>query len=484
SRQELLQSNLNLNKDDYTVDGQTYFSKLLAEVPFTGSWESFKEELIYGTSKAIIEEMLYGSSISDAFQSNLINSFPSWYIDGVARYLATGWSGEMDDFVRHYLSENERPKLHRLEPDEAGLVGQSIWNFIVERYGRRYISSILNLSRINRNEENSIANTIGISYKNFSDQWRQYYTDLNKQVFTNFKDVNTDNVIAGTSTRRKGRIIDVRFSPDAKNLAYVISDKGKYRVIVRNLSTNQESVLFKGGYSADDQRADFSTPVIAWRDTVNLALAGFKRGVTTLRLRAIDGSSQDRIFLRNITQILDLDFSPNGRNMVLSAISGGRTDIFTLNMRGQGRRLTNDVFDDITPVFLNDSTIIYASNFTDLPDSVLTRTPDVNQLSEYFNLFMIEVGDSIQTTRLTNVANKNFRPRILNSGTVLYLSEQSGIRNLMRFGIGSTVSGQVSALDKSVEAFDYSLVSNQWAYAVRDGMQSKLVLESFSNIDQ
>ena len=484
SRQELLQSNLNLNKDDYTVDGQTYFSKLLAEVPFTGSWDSFKEELIYGTSKAIIEEMLYGSSISDAFQSNLINSFPSWYIDGVARYLATGWSGEMDDFVRHYLRENERPRLHRLEPDEAGLVGQSMWNYIVERYGRRYISSILNLSRINRNEENSIANTIGISYRNFSDQWRQYYMDLNKQVFTNFKEVNTDNVIAGTSTRRKGRIIDVRFSPDAKNLAYVISDEGKYRVIVRNLSTNQESVLYKGGYTADDQKADFSTPVIAWRDTLNLGLAGFKRGVTTLRLRAIDGSSQDRIFLRNITQILDLDFSPNGRNMVLSAISGGRTDIFSLNMRGQGRRLTNDVFDDITPVFLNDSTIIYASNTADLPDSVLTKTPDANQLPGFFNLFMMEVGDSIVTTRLTNIDHKNYRPRILNRNMILHLSEQSGITNLMRYGLGSSVSSQVSALNKSVETFDYSLASNQWAYAVRDGLESQLVVEPFSNLDQ
>src|SRR5690606_17522442 len=59
SPQELLQSNLNLNKNDYTVDGKTYFAKLLAEVPFTGSWEEFKSELIYGTTKAIIDEMLY-----------------------------------------------------------------------------------------------------------------------------------------------------------------------------------------------------------------------------------------------------------------------------------------------------------------------------------------------------------------------------------------------------------------------------------------
>src|SRR5690554_82833 len=484
SRQELLQSNLNLNKDDYTVDGQTYFSKLLAEVPFTGSWESFKQELVYGTSKAIIEEMLYGSSISDAFQSNLINSFPSWYIDGVARYLASGWSSEMDDFVRHYLNENDKPKLHRLEQGEAGLVGQSIWNFIVERYGRRYISSILNLSRINRNEENSIANIIGVSYKNFSDQWRQYYVDLNKPVLANYKAIKEENVIAGSSQRRAGRIVDVRFSPDAKNLAYVISNEGNYKVIVRELATGSERILFKGGYAADDQRPDFSSPIIAWKDTLNLGLATFRRGVTTLRLRAIDDSSQDKIFLRNITQILDMDFSPSGRNIVMSVISGGKSDIYTLNMRGQGRRLTNDAFDDTTPVFLNDSTIIYSSNFTDLPDSVLTRTPDVNQLPDYFNLFMLEVGDSIVSKRLTNIDNKNYRARVLNKSTILHLSEQSGITNIMRYGLGNTVSSQVSAINKNIETFDYSLVSNQIAYAVRDGLQSKLVLEPFSNLDQ
>src|SRR5690606_22573355 len=187
---------------------------------------------------------------------------------------------------------------------------------------------------------------------------------------------------------------------------------------------------------------------------------------------------------RNITQILDLDFSPSGRNMVLSAISGGRTDIFTLNLRGQGRRLTNDVFDDITPVFLNDSTIIYASNFTDLPDSVLTRTPDVSQLPAFFNLFMMEVGDSVVTTRLTNVDTKNYRPRVLNRNMILHLSEQSGITNLMRYGLGSSVSSQVSALNKSVEVFDYSLASNQIAYAVRDGLESQLVVEPFTNLDQ
>lgn len=484
SPEELLQSNLNLNKDEYTIDGQTFFSRLLAEVAFPGNWEAFKKDLIYGTSKVIIEEMLYGSTIADAFQSNLINSFPEWYIEGAAMYLAHGWSREMDDYVRHYFREDKKAKLHRLQEKEAVLVGQSVWNFIVEKYGRRYISSVLNLSRINRNEENSIANTIGINYNSFKDQWRQFYVASNQQVLTNFKDISTTNEIAYTSPSVIGGINDIKFSPDAKNLAYVINNGGKYKVQVREISTGRERTIYSGGSVSIDQPVNLTNPVIAWKDTLNLAIATFKRGTTTLRSRAIDGSSQDKIFLRNITQILSLDFNSTGRNMVLSAISNGKTDLFSLNARGQGRRITNDFFDYLTPIFLNDSTIVYASNFTALPDSVLTKAPDVKILPDYFNIFRIDLGDTLVTTKLTNVNNQNTRPRVMNGNNILHLSDQSGITNLMRLSISNGISSQVSAFNKSLESFDYSSRLNRIAYSYRVGNQSKLVVEAFSNTDQ
>jgi hypothetical protein len=484
SPEEIRQSNLDLNKDQFTIDGQTFFSRLLGEVAFTGTWEQFKQDLIYTTSRVIIEEMLYGSTIADAFQSNLINSFPDWYIDGAAKYLAYGWSREMDDFVRHYFKDNKNIKIHRLTDKEASLMGQSIWNFIVEKYGRRYVSSILNLSRINRNEENSIANTIGLNYKSFTDQWRQFYESTSEPVFTTFKDVNFNNEINSTGASHFGVINDIKFSPDAKHLAYVVNNGGKYKIQVREIATGTERTLFSGGAKSNDIPINTKGPVIAWRDTLNVAVATFRRGTTALRVRAIDGSFQDRIFLRNITQILSLDFNSTGRNMVLSAIANGKTDVFTLNTRGQGRRLTNDVFDNIHPVFLNDSTVIYASNFTEIEDSLLTRTPDVKLLPDYFNLFKVDLLDSLNTTKLTNLNTKNFKPRVLNSNNILFLSDQSGINNLMRLTISNSIASQVSAWNRSIEAFDYSSINNRIAYAIRDGNQSRLIVESFSNADQ
>ncbi|MFD2202768.1 biopolymer transporter Tol [Shivajiella indica] len=484
SPEERLQSNLNLNKDVYAVDGQKFFSRLMGEVAFNGTWEQFKKDLVYTTAKVIIEEMLYGSTIADAFQANLINNFPEWYIEGAAMYLAYGWSREMDDYVRHFFRENKTVKLHKFQEKEAQLIGQSVWNFIVERYGRRYISSILNLSRINRNEENSIANTIGLNFASFLEQWRQFYEGTNKQVFATFKDIKTENEINSTSSSHEGIINDIKFSPDAKHLAYVVNNGGRYKVQLRELSSGRERTIYSGGSVSNDLPVNKTSPIIAWRDTLNLAIATFRRGTTTLRMRAIDGSAQDKIFLRNITQILSLDFNSTGRNMVLSAISNGRTDVFSLNARGVGKRLTNDAFDNITPVFLNDSTVIYSSNFTEIADSLLTRTPDVKLLPEYFNLYKYDLRDSLPTEKLTNLNNRNFQPRVLNSNNILMISDQSGINNLMRLTISNGIASQVSAFNKSIEAFDYSSRINRVAYSYRDGNQSRIVLESFSNIDQ
>ncbi len=170
--------------------------------------------------------------------------------------------------------------------------------------------------------------------------------------------------------------------------------------------------------------------------------------------------------------------------MVLSAISNGKSDIYTLNTRGAGKRLTNDSFDELTPIFLNDSTIIYSSNATSLPDSVMGNNLELKSLPNYYNLYMVQVTDTVVTTQLTNSNSKNIKPKKVNSNTIVYLSDLSGINNLMRMNIGNQVSNQISAYNKSIEAFDVNSRMNRMAYSVRDGRESFLIVEGFSSSDQ
>ncbi len=485
SPEERLQSNLDLNAQQYTEEGQTKFTRLVAEVAYKGRMDLFKEDLLFATSKVIIREMLYGASVADAFQANLITNFPDWYVDGIANYLAKGWSREMDDYIRRYLKNTSNPKLHTLTDLEAGLVGQSIWNYIAEKYGRRYVSSILNLSRINRSEENSIANTIGINIKTFLNDWQQFYLKVNEPVYTNFKTLDSKKAIATTSSRVDGAITDVKFSPDGLHLAYVLNNAGKSTVWVRDLASGSQQRIFQGGSKHEELPPNLHSPVIAWRDSATLAIATFKRGLTTLRQRTLDGSSQDKVYLRNITQILSFDFNESGKNMVLSAISNGKTDLYTLNLRGQGKRLTDNIFDELTPVFLNDSTIVYSSNFIELPDSVMQKAPVLANFPEQYNLYRVQVlKDTTIYTKLTNANSKNTFPKKINSNNLVFLSDLSGISNLMKHNIGNQISTQISAFDTSIEVFDVNSRMNKVAYAVRNGKESELYVDSYSGIDQ
>ena len=485
SPEERLQSNLDLNAQQYTEEGQTKFTRLVAEVAYKGQMDLFKEDLLFATSKVIVREMLYGASVADAFQANLITNFPDWYVDGIANYLAKGWSREMDDYIRRYLKNTSNPKLHTLTDLEAGLVGQSIWNYIAEKYGRRYVSSILNLSRINRSEENSIANTIGINIKSFLTDWQQFYLKVNEPVYTNFKTLDSKKAIATTSSRVDGAITDVKFSPDGLHLAYVLNNAGKATIWVRDLTSGNQQRIFQGGSKHEELPPNLHSPVIAWRDSATLAIATFKRGLTTLRQRSLDGSSQDKVFLRNITQILSFDFNESGKNMVLSAISNGKTDLYTLNLRGQGKRLTDNVFDELTPVFLNDSTIVYSSNFIELPDSVMKQPPVLANFPEHYNLYRVQVlKDTTVYTKLTNANSKNTFPKKINANNLVFLSDLSGISNLMKHNIGNQVSTQISAFDTSIEVFDVNSRMNKLAYAVRNGKESELYVDSYTGIDQ
>ena len=485
SPEERLQSNLDLNAQQYTEEGQTKFTRLVAEVAYKGRMDQFKEDLLFATSKVIVKEMLYGASVADAFQANLVSNFPDWYVDGIALYLAKGWSREMDDYIRRYLKNTPNPKLHTLTDLEAGLVGQSIWNYISEKYGRRYVSSILNLSRINRNEENSIANTIGINIKSFISDWQQFYLKVNEPVYSNFKTLDSKKAIATTSSRVDGAITDVKFSPDGLHLAYVLNNAGKATVWARDLSTGMEQRIYQVGSKHEELPPNLNSPVIAWRDSATLAIATFKRGLTTLRQRSLDGSARDKVFLRNITQILSFDFNESGRNMVLSAISNGKTDLYTLNLRGQGKRLTDDAFDELSPAFLNDSTIVYSSNFTQLPDSVIQKGLALSNFPEQYNLFRVEVlKDTTIYTKLTNANSKSTFPRKLNSNNLVFLSDLSGISNLIKLSIGNQVSTQISSFDTSIEMFDVNSRMNKMAYAVRNGKESQLFVDSYTGADQ
>ncbi|MCA6432109.1 MAG: hypothetical protein IM574_00755 [Cytophagales bacterium] len=178
---DLQQSNIGLNHTRYSAGGETEFIKPYVEIAHPGNLDEFKEELIFKMSDLMVNEMMFGGSLKDMFQNSVLLNLPEWFIEGSSYYVAHGWDEEMDDFVRQLVQSNRVNKALRFSGKEAALVGQSIWNFIVEKYGKSSINNILNYTRIIRNEERSILITLGIPFKQLLVDWRAFYSGMEKK---------------------------------------------------------------------------------------------------------------------------------------------------------------------------------------------------------------------------------------------------------------------------------------------------------------
>src|SRR5690348_17302936 len=92
---DLRQSNVGLNRTIYTVNGETEFIKPYVEVANEGTAQEFKEELLMQISDPMVNEMMFGGSLKDIFQSSILMNLPDWFVDGASLYVAKGWSAEM-----------------------------------------------------------------------------------------------------------------------------------------------------------------------------------------------------------------------------------------------------------------------------------------------------------------------------------------------------------------------------------------------------
>jgi hypothetical protein len=153
---DLQQSNIGLNHTQFNSGGETEFIKPYVEIAHSGTLQEFKEELIFKFSDLMLNEMMFGGNLKDMFQNAVFLNLPEWFVDGASLYVAKGWDEEMDDFIRQLVSSKKVNKAFKLTGHEAALMGQSVWNFVVEKYGKSSINNILNYTRIIRNEEKSV----------------------------------------------------------------------------------------------------------------------------------------------------------------------------------------------------------------------------------------------------------------------------------------------------------------------------------------
>ena len=479
---DLRQSNVGLNRTVYTANGETEFIKPYVEVANVGTAQEFKEELLFQISDLMVNEMMFGGSLKDIFQSSILMNLPDWFVDGASLYVAKGWSAEMDDYIRQLIKTRKPKKITRLGGKEAALAGQSVWNFIAEKYGKSSVGNILNYTRITRNEEKSVLITLGVSFKQLMNEWYKYYSDMDSRLAESYV-IPPDSIHFTDQHNKTTFYTTVKISPDGRYIAYAENDRGRYIVKVRSLENGRERTIISGGSKVLNQRIDYNLPLLSWADGNTLGVIGLKYGEYVFWLYDLSSRSKLPRELDRFSNIRSLNFSDNGRLAVISADFEGRNDLFLLSSRrDRVRRLTNDLFDDLDPSFIPGSNrIVFSSNRTS--DTLRSQaSPDFTTLSNTYNLFVFDLDTTKNLLkRITNTLSKDYQPLASDDNNFYYLSDQRGIVNLFKYNRATGIYSQVTNFSTSLKSYDADFDGNTLAYvATKSRKQEIFVNRNFN----
>ena len=461
------QSNVGVNAGDFTVGGETEFVQSQVELAYSGDYSSFKKKALYSITEMLIEEMLYGGNIAEMFQSSFTNPIPVWFTGGIAKYVAYGWDKESDDAVREYVSTTSEDKFIRLSAEMNRLLGQSIWNYIAQKYGQRSISNILNLARIIRNEENSIERTLGVPYEQFMNEWRIFYNNANIQLKENNYSAPDPGTKVSGKNKNEDRYTSVKFSPDGRFLAYAATNEGQFKVRVRNMTNNEEREIFKGGLKLIDQEVYTHYPILSWADTTTLGIVYAENGANVLAVKRLGEKGEQKLKIPLLGIIQSFDFKDGGRLAVMTGSINDVSNAYVYNLvRGQVRKISDDRFDERDISFFEGSNqVVFSSNRS--TDSVFVSGPDSLEhvMGNQFNLYTYDIDypDS-SFKQLTNSLAINEQPKAFGGHTVVFVSDQQGIKNLYSYSLQDSTTRQLTSFVYSIKTYDYHPQSGQLAF--------------------
>ena len=182
-----------------------------------------------------------------------------------------------------------------------------------------------------------------VSFKNFLNNWQNYYFLQKEEVIGNYTAPSRDNIVDRIKGNKNLITSSVKFNNDADKIAYALLKNGKYEVYVHDIESARTRKITEGGYRINGQDVDTTLPLLDWQDEFTLGVVLFKRGFLYLNTFNLETGKRTQKPLNRFHQIESFAFNDNGRLAVISGDIDGQNDLFLISMRRNAlRRITRD----------------------------------------------------------------------------------------------------------------------------------------------
>ena len=417
-----------------------------------GVTEAYKRRIVLPFAGPIEStDHVLGHELVHAFQYDITGTnvrgnvagalgLPLWFIEGMAEYLSLG---PVDAHTAMWMREAARrerlPDIDKLDNPRyfPYRYGHALWAYIAGRYGDRAVGQMLRAAAgRDSSYQVAIESVLQTDSKTLSTEWHTAIFEAYRPI-AEVTQMPAEFARPLINKERGGGQLNVgpELSPDGSRVVF-FSEKDLFSIDMFLADARTGEIIRKitnTATSSHFESLQFLSSAGAWdKAGQRFVFPGISKGEPILTIiNADNGRTEREIRLAEVEEILNPAWSPDGKLIAFSALTGGFNDLFVYNLEKSSlERLTNDAFAELDPAWSPDGrTLAFATD---------RFTTDLEKLaSGRMRLALMDI-DSKAVRELGGFADgKNIGPQWAPDGRTLYfISDHQGISNIYRIPAG------------------------------------------------
>ena len=429
-----------------------------------GVTESFKRRIILPVGGSLMAtDRVIGHELVHAFQYDItsqnrssypgaspgIARIPLWFVEGLAEYLSIG---SIDPntamWMRDVTQRKELPTIKKLEDPYKYFpyrYGQSVWAYITGKYGDEAVASLMKQVGSVGELEAVMKRVLNVDFETLTKDWHQAMNETYGPIAEKTQLVEGNSRPLFMATEEKRLNVSPALSPDGSQIVF-LSSRDLFSIDMYLADAKTGKIIRRLVKTATDPHFDslqFLNSSGSWDSKGERFVFGgvTKSDPVLVVVNTKTGKREKEAVFKDLGEILNPTWSPDGRFVAFSALDGGLSDLFLFDLEtDELKKLTDDPFSDLYPSWSPDGRAI--AFVTDRFSSDLS----ILSIGDFQIALVDPTSGDIEKIR-GFIGAKHINPQWSpDSKNLFFMSDRNGISNVYRVELASEEILQVTNL--------------------------------------